>query len=409
MTEILIDVDFGHPSERVWRALTDRAVLSQWFMRTDLEPYEGRRFYLMPDGLLGLAGPLEGELVEVAAPRRLVMLWRGEQMHSRVTWELVPLPEGCRLRMSHTGFIGVKGSLRRKELQRTYDRMLHDRLPRVLDQLATGRADLGEPAPQPPPPILAGPPLANGPDLRPGPEPELADGSEDGAALRRVGPLGWLGRLFHRRRGQLLAAAGAALLAVLTATLISGLSIPSLVPPLGAPPDDRPITSPGASEPSLGVVPPPGPASSGATAAPTGGVTSSPSPVDSPRPGPPSASAGPAPAPKPTDPAPGQPRFRGSYRTVGSSGSGFTGEIAVTNTGSTAVGGWAVVVTLRAGAVLGRVRGGVDAAINGNSVTFTPKGGKVGAGGTRTFEFDVSGGGTAPTACRVEGVTCAGV
>ena len=140
VTEILIDADFGHPPERVWRALTDRAVLSQWFMQTDLEPYEGRRFRLVPDGLLGLAGPLEGELVEVTAPRRLVMLWRGEQLHSRVTWELVPLPDGCRLRMSHTGFIGVKGTLRRNELQRAYDRMLHQRLPHTLNQLAAGKA-----------------------------------------------------------------------------------------------------------------------------------------------------------------------------------------------------------------------------------------------------------------------------
>jgi uncharacterized protein YndB with AHSA1/START domain len=412
VTEILIDVDFGHPPERVWRALTDRAVLSEWFMRTDLEPYEGRRFRLTPDGLLGLAGPLEGELVEVAAPRRLVMLWRGEQMHSRVTWELVPLPEGCRLRMSHTGFIGVKGTLRRKELQRMYDRMLTDRLPRVLDQLATGRTVARDaarsPAGPPPVPLLAVPPLPDEPDT----DPDAAAGAGADDASRRTGIAGWLRALPYRRRGQLLAAGAAALLAVITAALISGLSIPSLIPPLGAAPGDWPTASPG----SEGRPVPPAAASPGASGAPAGGPGSV-SPLPG-RPGQPAAPVTPGGAPPPPNgsttnppaPPPARAGFAAAYRTVSSTDTGFIGELTVTNTGNRPERGWTVVVTLPAGAGLGTVRG-ANAAQNGSTVTFTAtSNGKIPAGRSVTIEFQVRGdGATAPTGCRIGGDTCGGL
>jgi uncharacterized protein YndB with AHSA1/START domain len=409
VTEILIDVDFGHPPERVWRALTDRAVLSEWFMRTDLEPYEGRRFSLTPDGLLGLAGPIEGELVEVAAPRRLVMLWRGEQMHSRVTWELVPLPLGCRLRMSHTGFIGVKGGLRRKELRRMYDRMLAERLPRALDRLATGRIATQDPAPSPagppPVPLLAVPPL---PD-EPAPDPDAGVDADD--ASRRTGIVGWLRALPHRRRGLLLAAGVAVLLAVITAALINGLSVPSLIPPLGATPGDWPTVSPGPAGRPL----PPVAASPRASGAPVGGPSSG-SPVPG-RPGqpvpvtpggaPPPAGGG---APNPPAPPPAGGGWAAAYRTVRSTGTGFIGELTVTNTGSVADRGWTVVITLPAGAGVGTVRG-AKASQNGSTVTFTAKkNGKIPAGRSVTIEFQVRGdGATAPTACRIGGDACDGL
>jgi uncharacterized protein YndB with AHSA1/START domain len=409
VTEILIDVDFGHPPERVWRALTDRSILSEWFMQTDLEPHEGRRFRLLPEGLLGLAGPLEGELVELAAPRRMVMLWRGEQLHSRVTWELVPLPDGCRLRMSHTGFIGVKGSLRRRELQRTYQRMLTERLPRVLDRLATGGVTFSRPAV---PPLLAVPPLADDP-LEPAP-------AGDGDRTRRRGPIAWLTALPHRRRGQILAAMAAAVLAVATFSVISSLGVPSFLPPIGAAPRDWPTGSPGLAGPSE-AVPQPRPASPGPTGQAAGSGASASAVAAEPPPAVPgprgavTPSAGPAPAPEPTDepPEPAPPpavRWSASYRTIEASGNRFTGQLTVVNRRGVAASGWSVVVTLPAGADLTTVRRAGTATQAGDTVTFTARNPRmnVGARASVVVEFDVIGA-TAPLACRVDGRPCAGV
>jgi uncharacterized protein YndB with AHSA1/START domain len=457
VTEILIDADFGHPPERVWRALTDRAVLSQWFMQTDLEPYEGRRFRLVPDGLLGLAGPVEGELLEVSAPRRMVMLWRGEQLHSRVTWELVPLPDGCRLRMSHTGFVGVKGSLRRKELQRTYDRMLADRLPRVLDRLASGRAVRQEPdlaplqaaqqpasgsasSPEPPaepPPVRAVPPpvpllgvSSLSDDDRAGlfaepAEPDKPD-ADAGTGSRRTRIAAWLRTLPSHRGRQLLAAAAAVVLAVLTFAVISSLNVPTLVPPLGASPGDWPTVSPG-GEPSNGAAPA---ASPGASLAP--GAQPTPLPATAGRPGVPVIpGGGAAPGATPTAPPgrpggggpggggpggepggepPAQGEWAAAYRTVSSTDSGFSGELTVTNTGGLPARDWSVVVTLPAGAGLQTVSG-AKAAQSGSTVTFTASAkGKVPVGRSVTFGFQVRGdGATGPTGCRVSGSACGGL
>jgi uncharacterized protein YndB with AHSA1/START domain len=389
VTEILIDVDFGHPPERVWRALTDRAVLSEWFMRTDLEPYEGCRFRLLPEGLLGLAGPLEGELVEVVAMRKLVMLWRGEQLHSRVTWELVPLPEGCRLRMSHTGFIGVKGSLRRKELQRTYDSMLTDRLPVVLDGLAAGKPVTRQPSPAEPPPP--------GAPARPA----------EAAAEDRPGRFRGLAAVPHHRRGQLLAAAGAVLLAVLTAAVISGLGVPAFVPPLGADPGDAPGAESASAGPSAGGVPPPARASAGPTGQPAPReATASPGvPVLAP-----GVTGTAVPTPRPAPRAP-EPAWRAVYRTVSTSASGFTGAVTVTNTSDSAASGWVVRITLPAGAELASVKRAAGSQ-SGTVVTFLPKNARqnVGPGVSTTLEFGVDGAGaTGPTDCRVEGGDCTGV
>jgi uncharacterized protein YndB with AHSA1/START domain len=423
VTEILVDVDLGHPPERVWRALTDRRTLSEWFMRTDLEPREGSRFQLIPEGLLGLTDPLEGELVEVSAPRRLAMLWRGEQLHARVVWELEPTLDGCRLRMRHTGFLGVKGSLRRRELADTYEHLVRDRLPASLHKLAVGRGAL----------VPAAAPLAPRAPLAP---PSLADEPTDDhhRPPPRAGVLARLARIPHRRRGQLLAIAGAAILAVVTAAIISSLGVRPFTPPLGAP-DDYPYDVPASAGPVPVPTPagqPPGgggpqqpgggpntggipgapdqppvggaPAPPGAPGAPGGG----PGGADAPNPPPPGPPGAPPPPPAPPGPA-AAPSIRASYTTTKTVPPGYHSEITVENKG-TAEGGWTVTVTIQSGA---RVEGvnGADYTVDGTRVTFTPDhGDQIAPGGSVVIKFHVKSKGAArPVDCEVNDQECAGL
>ena len=94
--------------ERLWEAITDGDIRSKYNfgcrISSDWQP--GSRMELShpnADGLLG-----EGQVVEVDPPRRLVhtmtALWSDEARtagSSRVTWEIEPVGDSCRLTLTH--------------------------------------------------------------------------------------------------------------------------------------------------------------------------------------------------------------------------------------------------------------------------------------------------------------------
>ena len=43
---VLIERELPHPPEKVWRALTQSALIEEWLMKNDFEPVVGRRFTL---------------------------------------------------------------------------------------------------------------------------------------------------------------------------------------------------------------------------------------------------------------------------------------------------------------------------------------------------------------------------
>jgi uncharacterized protein YndB with AHSA1/START domain/DNA-binding transcriptional ArsR family regulator len=94
--------------ERLWEAITDPEIRStyQFGMRVSSDWTPGSRLEMThpnADGLLG-----EGENLEVDPPRRLVQsmvaLWSDEVKNegtSRVTWEIEPVGDSCRLTVTH--------------------------------------------------------------------------------------------------------------------------------------------------------------------------------------------------------------------------------------------------------------------------------------------------------------------
>ncbi len=94
--------------ERLWAAITDTEIRSKYSFGTrqvsGLTP--GSRIEVTHDGAAGLLG--EGENLEVNPPRRLVQtmraLWSDDVKNegtSRVTWEIEPVGDSCRLTLTH--------------------------------------------------------------------------------------------------------------------------------------------------------------------------------------------------------------------------------------------------------------------------------------------------------------------
>ncbi|MDQ7904839.1 SRPBCC domain-containing protein [Phytohabitans sp. ZYX-F-186] len=363
MTEIRLDFDFGHPPALVWRALTERRQLTRWFMPGDLEPIQGSQFQLLPDALPGFDGPIAGQVLEVSAERRLVMRWKGEQLHARVAWELRPKPEGCLLMVSQSGFLGVRGSARRQALVATYDRLFGERLPAVLDGLA-GKAD----ALVPRPPRLAAP-VAPKPD----------------------------------RRRQILAIVAAALVIGLASALIANLpsetSEPAEARASGTSGQSTVYTSASAASTATAIDATQRPPS--ASPSPTPSVTSTrPTTV---------APSTPPRVERSTTAAPAPAVLAARYSPVSSGALVYRGAVVVENSGGTTSGDWTLTITVPLLAVVNGVEG-PQPRLTGAGWTFS--GSPVPGGGSTRVVFDVVlnvlGPGQ-PLTCEVGGEDCAGL
>jgi uncharacterized protein YndB with AHSA1/START domain len=100
------DAFLPHPPEKVWRALTDPAVLASWLMPNDFQPRIGHRFTFRtePVPTHGFDGIVHCEVLELVPPERLRLAWAGGGIDTTVTWRLVPEGTGTRLFLSHEGF-----------------------------------------------------------------------------------------------------------------------------------------------------------------------------------------------------------------------------------------------------------------------------------------------------------------
>src|SRR2546423_4453563 len=94
--------------ERLWEAITDGEIRSKYTFgaRVSSDWTPGSRYEMSHPGAPGLLG--EGEILEVDPPRRLVQsmvaLWSDEvksEGTSRVTWEIEPVGDSCRLTVTH--------------------------------------------------------------------------------------------------------------------------------------------------------------------------------------------------------------------------------------------------------------------------------------------------------------------
>lgn len=97
-----LDRRLAHPPEKVWRALTERKLLRQWFpcdVEGEWKVGSPLRFTFLHGEGEGLSEEdLRGEVLTVDPPRLLEFRW-GD---SRLRCELIPDGDGCRLLFSET-------------------------------------------------------------------------------------------------------------------------------------------------------------------------------------------------------------------------------------------------------------------------------------------------------------------
>jgi uncharacterized protein YndB with AHSA1/START domain len=139
MTDIRITRDYPHAPAKVWRALTDPALIALWAMRPEgFAAVVGTRCRFVGKKGPGWRGFVECEVLEVRAPETLFYSWIGNEgdAPSYVRYTLEPTPSGTRLVFEHTGFMGVRGFMLAKLVMAPgWRKMFAGRFARVLADL----------------------------------------------------------------------------------------------------------------------------------------------------------------------------------------------------------------------------------------------------------------------------------
>jgi uncharacterized protein YndB with AHSA1/START domain len=105
---LVVEKLFPHPPEKLWRALTEGQLLTQWMMTNNFEPVVGRRFQFRREPVAKWDGVVECEVLVVEPLHRLSYSWGVGGAESglqwMVEWTLTPAEGGTHLRMEQSGF-----------------------------------------------------------------------------------------------------------------------------------------------------------------------------------------------------------------------------------------------------------------------------------------------------------------
>jgi uncharacterized protein YndB with AHSA1/START domain len=104
---ISFEFDLHHLPEKVWRALTDPALLAEWLLPVlDLKLEAGAAFTFKAQPQPGWDGIVNCRFLEIEAHRRLIYTWVVGGMDTVVmfTLTLTPTASGTRLSLVQSGF-----------------------------------------------------------------------------------------------------------------------------------------------------------------------------------------------------------------------------------------------------------------------------------------------------------------
>ena len=103
---VVVEREFSHPPEKLWRALTQPHLIEEWLMKNDFKPQVGHQFNLRGDW----GGVLDCEVLTIEPQKTLAYTWNfahadlAFNLKSVVTFTLTPSGTGTHLRVEQVGF-----------------------------------------------------------------------------------------------------------------------------------------------------------------------------------------------------------------------------------------------------------------------------------------------------------------
>jgi uncharacterized protein YndB with AHSA1/START domain len=102
---IAFEFDLHHSPQKVWRALTDPVLLTEWLLpvvELELEPGAAFTFKTQPHP--GWDGTVSCRILEIEEHRKLSYAWTVPFLDTVVTFTLTPTASGTRLHLVQSGF-----------------------------------------------------------------------------------------------------------------------------------------------------------------------------------------------------------------------------------------------------------------------------------------------------------------
>ncbi len=101
---VVIEREFPYPPEKIWRALTEGALIKEWLMDNDFQPVVSHRFNFRVTPVPGWNGLIDSEVLVIEPHKKLSYSWNTLGLDSVVVWTLTATSGGTLLRMEHSGF-----------------------------------------------------------------------------------------------------------------------------------------------------------------------------------------------------------------------------------------------------------------------------------------------------------------
>ena len=103
---VIVEREIPQPAARIWKALTQSHLISEWLMNNDFKPEVGHKFKLRGEW----GGVLDCEVLAIDPERSLSYAWNHDNddplyaLKSVVTYTLTPTASGTHLRVEQAGF-----------------------------------------------------------------------------------------------------------------------------------------------------------------------------------------------------------------------------------------------------------------------------------------------------------------
>ena len=104
MRSVVVEREFAHPPEKIWRALTQPHLLEEWLTRSDFKPVVGHHFHIRRTPKPDVNIVVDCLVLEVEPNKALSYKWDGMGLETVVSWTLTPTRTGTHLRMEQSGF-----------------------------------------------------------------------------------------------------------------------------------------------------------------------------------------------------------------------------------------------------------------------------------------------------------------